>query len=69
MIFKVIFADGKVAESFSCAKMKSRLLMVLPNISFNIFRMNEKLVPMLSHKEKFNRVLHFDQMVYFWSTF
>ena len=53
-LFKVMFPDSKLAESFSCAKTKSRFiityglkrspnilsLMVLLHISFNVFKMN-----------------------------
>ena len=53
-LFKVMFPDCKVAESFSCAKTKFRFIdtynlkgnpnilsiMVLVHISFNVFKMN-----------------------------
>ena len=65
-LFKVMFPDSKVAESFSCAKTKSRYIIIygLAPYFFQCLQDEVKANPshVISYDESFNRVLHFCQI-------
>ena len=72
-LFKVIFPDSEVAESFSCAKTKSRYIITYGLAPYFLQCLSDqvKAIPyhVISYDESFNRVLDFSQMdflIRFW---
>ena len=63
-LFKVLLPDSKAAESFSCAKTKSKYIIAYGVAPYFLQCLQDELnvIPIISYDESFNRVLHFDQM-------
>ena len=66
-LFKVLFPDSKVAESFSCAKTKSKYIITYGVVPYFLQCLPDELnvSPIISYDESFNLVLPFDQMDFF----